>query len=103
MVDWCDKASASPREVNLENSQEEANIKPILHAVHASNKGAKTVRIHTDVLVLAIIRFPNLATDACIAIRTGQKRREISIRIMNDALYLFKTSAHFGCLCSYRR
>ena len=61
-----------------------------------TNEGAKTVRFYsldTDVLVLAIRRFPNLAANTCMVTGTGQKRREISIRVMHDALGPSKAAA----------
>ncbi len=84
------------REVNLGSSQEEADTKLILHAVHATNNGASSVRIYspdTDVLVLAISLFPNLAVDTCMVTGTGQKQREIPIRVIYNALGPAKAAA----------
>ena len=78
VVAWRNKAETSHREVNLGSSQEEADTKLLLHAVHATNEGARSVRIYspdTDVLVLAIRRYPNLAEDTCMVTGTGKKKR----------------------------
>ena len=50
---------------SLANTQEEADTKKKLHAVHLAARGAKTLHIYspdTDVMVLAI-RFPLLPSD----------------------------------------
>ena len=49
--------------VHLRSSQEEADTKIILHAVDAASLGATEITIHspdTDVLVLALRRYPQL-------------------------------------------
>ena len=72
----------------LRSTHEEADIKLILHAVHAADRGAKRIRIFssdTDVLVLAIRRQPMLPENtAFVTIRS--KRREIFLKPIFDAL-----------------
>ena len=65
VVSWGNKADASHQEINLGSSQEEADTKLLLHAVHATSNGASSVAFSpdSDVLVLAIRRFPNFALD----------------------------------------
>ena len=88
LVAWHDKAGPSHQEISLSSSQEVADTKLFLHAVHATNNGASSVRIYsrdTDVLVLAI-RFPNLAVDTSMVLWTGWNQKEVPIRPIHDAL-----------------
>ena len=50
----------------LDNDQEEADTKILLHAVDATASGAKSIKIFsldTDVFVLALRRYPELCAD----------------------------------------
>ena len=92
VVAWRDKADASHKIVNLNSSQEEADTKILLHAVNTANNGASSLRIHcsdTDVLVLAIRRFPQLPPDTCMVTAT----REIHIGPIYRALGPSKSAA----------
>ena len=66
---------------NLRSSQEEADTELILHTLHATERGAQSLRIftpYTDVLVLATHRYPQLPKDTSF-VSTGVKQREISL------------------------
>ena len=67
LVSFNDECHLTIRNVSsLASTQEEADIKILLHAAHASKLGATWVDIvaaDTDVLVLTIRRFPELCKD----------------------------------------
>lgn len=65
----------------LKSSQEEADTKMILHAVHIRNQNIDSVHIcspDTDVLVLAIRRCP-LLPKTTFFLKIGQKKRFINV------------------------
>jgi hypothetical protein len=81
VVAWGDHAEATHRKVNLSSIQEEADTKLILHSLDATSNGATSIRIHspdTDVLVLAIRRYPNVCQDTCFVTGIAQKRHTTS-------------------------
>lgn len=97
VVSWQDKASASHMDVSrLANTQEEADTKIILHAVHLAERGAKTLHIFspdTDVMVLAIRRFPLLPSDSGLFLGLGLNRHYVSLQPIYEALGPLKAAA----------
>ena len=97
VVSWQDKAAASHMDVScLANTQEEADTKIILHAVHLAGRGIKTLHIFspdTDVMVLAIRRFPLLPSDSGTFLGLGLNRRYVGLKPIFEALGPLKASA----------
>lgn len=97
VVAWRDQAKGTHRDVtHLASTQEEADTKIILHAVDATANGATSVRIHspdTDVLVLAIRRFPSFCRDTSFVTGTGEHRRVIQLEPIYKALGPNKAAA----------
>ena len=74
---------------HLHSEQEEADTKIILHAIDATTSGATTIRIHspdTDVLVLALRRYPHFYDDTAFVTGVGQRRRIIPLKPIFTAL-----------------
>lgn len=79
----------------LESSHEEADTKMLFHAIQASGKVTSKIRIFspdTDVLVLAIRRFPLLANDSAF-VQTGSKIREFPLQAIYNKLGPLKAAA----------
>ena len=79
------------------NTQEKADTKIILHAVNLAGRGAKTLHIFspdTDVMVLAIRRFPLLPSDSGLFL--GLSRHYLSLKQIYEALGPLKASALRG-------
>jgi hypothetical protein len=96
VVSWQDKAAASHMDVEcLANTQEEADTKIILHAVHLAGRGVKTLHVFspdTDVMVLAIRRYPLLPSDSGIFLGLGLSRHYVSLKPIYEALGPLKAS-----------
>ena len=62
---------------HLQSNQEEADTKIILHALDATTDGVTELHIHsqdTDVLVLAIRRYPELCVNTSFVKGRGESR-----------------------------
>ena len=82
--------------IYLACTQEEADIKMFLHAVDATSRGATQIRIFspdTDVLVLAVRRYPQLCTDTAFVTGRGIKERVIPLEKVYNALGEKKAAA----------
>jgi len=96
VVAWRDHAEATHRQVELSSIQEEADTKLILHSLDATSNGATSIRIHspdTDVLVLAIRRYPFFCQDTCFVTGVAQKHRVIQLQPIYNALGPNKAAA----------
>ena len=97
VVAWGTECEATQRDVrHLRSTQEEADTKIILHALDAFAQGATQLSIYspdTDVLVLALRRYPDLCSNSCFVTGTGSSRRVINLRSIADALGPTKTAA----------
>ena len=97
VVAWGTECEATHRDVrHLRSTQEEADTKIILHALDASAQGATQLSIYspdTDVLVLALRRYPDLCSNSCFVTGTGSSRRVINLKSIADALGPTKTAA----------
>ena len=96
VVAWRDKAKSCHRIVNLNSSQEEADTKLMLHAVEATSYGASTLDIFspdTDVLVLAIRRYPMLLALSSMVVGAGDNRQRIPLGPIYFALGSVKAAA----------
>ena len=97
VVAWGTECEATHRDVrHLRSTQEEADTKIILHALDASAQGATQLSIYspdTDVLVLALRRYPDLCSNSCFVTGTGSSRRVINLKSIADALGPPKTAA----------
>ena len=72
------------------------DTKIILHALDASAQGATQLSIYshdTDVLVLALRRYPDLCSNSCFVTGTGSSCRVINLKSVADALGPTKTAA----------
>lgn len=81
---------------HLECSHEEADGRLLLHAVDATLHGADIVDIFpqdTDVLVLTVRRYPQLATETNIINGTSSKSRIVPIKPIYDSLGYARTAA----------
>ncbi|CAH3136345.1 unnamed protein product, partial [Porites lobata] len=76
VVAWGTECEATHRDVrHLRSTQEEADTKIILHALDASAQGATQLSIYspdTDVLVLALRRYPDLCSNSCFRLPPTQ-------------------------------
>ena len=84
---------------HLRSNQEEADTKILLHAVDAVSRGASGINIHspdTDVLVLAVRRYPLLCQSTTFVTGRGQKHRSIPLKPIYDALAPMKAAALLG-------
>ena len=90
VVSWgCECAATSQRTEHLQSNHEEADTKLILHAIDATTHGATELNIHspdTDVLALAIRRYPELCKNTSFVIGTGQRHRRINLEPIFQAL-----------------
>ena len=80
---------------HLQSNQEEADTNIILHALDATTDGVTELHIHsqdTDVLVLAIRRYPELCVNTSFVTREGS-RRVIDLKSIVEALGPVKTAA----------
>ena len=97
VVAWGTECEATHRDVrHLRSTQEEADTKIILHALDASAQGATQLSIYspdTDVLVLALRRYPDLCSNSCFVTRTSSSRRVINLKSITDTLGSTKTPA----------
>jgi hypothetical protein len=76
---------------HLKSSQEEADTRMLLHALDASQRGAKTICIQspdTDVLVLALWCYKDLCAETSMLVGTGSgaQRRLIPLGPIYEAL-----------------
>ena len=81
---------------HLNSSQEEADTRMLLHAVHAIKRGARSICIQspdTDVLVIALWCVPDLCSDISMLVGTGSKRRVINLRSIYESLQPEQVSA----------
>ena len=94
---WGMECEATHRDVrHLRSTQEEADTKIILHALDTSAQGATQFSKYspdTDVLVLALRRYPDLCSNSCFVTGTGTSRRVINLKSIADALGPIKTAA----------
>ena len=68
----------------------------LLHALDASAQGATQLSKYspdTDVLVLALRRYPDLCSNSCFVPGTGSSRRVTNLKSLADALGPTKTAA----------
>ena len=97
VVAWGTECEATHRDVtHLQSTQEEADTKIILDALGASAQGATQLSIFspdTDVLVLALRRYPDLCANSCFVTGTSSSRRVINLKSIADALGPTKTAA----------
>lgn len=97
VVSWgCECAATSQRTEHLQSNHEEADTKLILHAIDATAHGATELNIHspdTDVLVLAIRRYPELCKNTSFVIGTGQRHRKINLEPIFQALGPIRAAA----------
>ena len=96
VVAWGTECEATQRDVrHLRSTQEEADTKIILHALNASAQGTTQLSIYspdTDVLVLALRRYPDLCSNYCF-VTGSSSRRVINLKSIADALGPTKTAA----------
>ena len=94
VVAWRTEAAASHRSVDsLSSTQEEADTKLILHALDAAKRGATKLSIFaqdTDVLVLAVRRYPELPSESFFM---PGNRDPVSLRHIYTALGALKAAA----------
>ena len=72
----------------LTSTQEEADIRMLLHAIDATHRGATSLSIQspdTDVLILALWKYTSLCEDTSLVVGTGGKRRSIPLRPLHNA------------------
>lgn len=97
IVAWASKCKATHKDVgNLQSNQEEADTKILLHAVDATSDGATEIQIHspdTDVLVLALRRYPELCDNVSFVTGTGANRRTIQLGPIVEALGQTRSAA----------
>lgn len=97
IVSWACQCEATHQETeHLQSNHEEADTKLILHAIDATVKGATSLEIHspdTDVLVLALRRFPELCQNSFFVTGSGQRRRRISLMPIFQSLGAAKVAA----------
>ena len=97
VVPYGTQCIASNKDMHYLNSeQEEADTKILLHAVDSTTSGATCIHIHsldTDVLVLALRRYPNLCKDTSFVTGTGKKHRVIPLLPIVEALGPCKLAA----------
>ena len=90
VVAWGSTCEATHRGItHIKSSQEEADTKIILHALDAATHGATEINIHspdTDVLVLALRRYPELCNDVNFSTGTGLRHRVTKLKSAVQAL-----------------
>jgi len=81
VVAWVTNCRATHKDMgHLQCNLEEADTKIILHAVDATDDDVTEISIHsagTDVLVLAIRRYPEMCPDKSFVTGSGTRRRTI--------------------------
>ena len=80
----------------LDSDHEKADTKLILHAADATDSGATSIMVcspDTDVLVLAVRRYPELCKNTTFAITAGRKSRTIQLGSIYKALGPQKAAA----------
>ena len=80
----------------LQNNQEEADTKTILHAIDATANCATELRIHvsdTNVFILSVRRYPSLCKNTLFVTGTGQNHRKIKLQPIFHALGPAKAAA----------
>ena len=96
VVSWRDACQATHEDVtHLQSSQEEADTKIILHAADATSDGATEIRIYspdTDVLVLALRRYPELCSKVSFVTGKGRNHRTTMLEPIVRALGQAKTA-----------
>jgi len=96
-VAWEDKCAATHINVNyLASEQEEADTKLLLHAIDATDRGATRIDIHspdTDVLILALRRYPEMCQDTSFITGSGDRKRSIPLGPMFNTLGSDKVAA----------
>lgn len=97
VVAWgCECRGSKKDMAYISSDHEEADTKIILHALDASQNGATEVKIHspdTDVLILALHRYPTLCQNTIFVTGKGNNRREINLQPIAQALGPSKLSA----------
>jgi hypothetical protein len=98
IVAWrtCAEASMENFQHDLSSILEEADTKLILHALHATSNGATSIRIHspdTDVLILALRRYPELCEDTCFVTGSAENHRLIPLQSIYNVLGPSKAAA----------
>ena len=74
---------------HLDSSHEEADTRLILHAVDATIRGSSEICINspdTDVLVLALYRYPMLCNDTYLLMGCGLKQKKVYLSPIYNAL-----------------
>ena len=95
---WGSTCEATHRGItHIKSSQEEADTKTILHALDAATPdGATEINIHspdTDVLVLALRKYPELCNDVNFITGTCLRHRVIKLKSAVQALGNLKVAA----------
>ena len=97
VVAWGSTCEATHRGItHIKSSQEEADTKIILHALDAATHGATEINIHlpdTDVLLLALRRYPELCNDVNFITGTGRQHRVIKLKSAVQVLGNLKVAA----------
>jgi hypothetical protein len=97
VVAWSNQCKATHKDVeHLASEQEEADTKLLLHAVDATVCGATKIHIcspDTDVLVLALRRYPQLCQNSYFVTGAGRKHRSIPLKSIYEALGPSKAAA----------
>ena len=96
IVAWATNCKAKHKNVgHLQCNHEEADTKIILHAVDATDDDVTEISIHspdTDVLVVAIRRYPEMCPDTSFVTGSGTRRRTIKLKPIIDAFGPAKTA-----------
>lgn len=97
VVAWSNQCQGSHQDMShIQSEQEEADTKLLLHAVDATMSGATTIKIHspdTDVLVLALRRYPQLCVNTFFVTGVGPKHRAVPLKLIFNALGSAKAAA----------
>ena len=97
VVAWGSTCEATHHGItHIKSSQEEADTKIILHALDAATHGATEINIHSpdsDVLVLALRRYPELCNDVNFITGTCLRHRVIKLKSAVQALENLKVAA----------
>ena len=97
IVAWATECKATHKDMShLQSDHEEADTKIILHAIDATADGATELSIYspdTDVLVLAIRRYPEMCPNTSFVTGSATTRRTIKLQPIVEALGPAKTAA----------